>query len=157
MSAYCDQVLELVDAVASGDEALTPQLAAHIEGCGGCARALERARRIERLLQARPVVPPPAQFTQRTVARVRRDRWQREQLFDRVFNAMLGVAVLAIAGVVLLLVSNTGVSDVAGDIIDTVGSQSVAFARAAAPSLPMYAAAAALIATALGLWWWAEN
>ena len=33
----------------------------------------------------------------------------------------------------------------------------VALVRRAAPSLPLYAGAAALLASALGLWWWAER
>jgi hypothetical protein len=33
----------------------------------------------------------------------------------------------------------------------------VAFVRRVAPSLPLYAGAAALLVSALGLWWWAER
>ena len=33
----------------------------------------------------------------------------------------------------------------------------VSLARRVAPSLPLYAGALALLASALGIWWWAER
>ena len=37
------------------------------------------------------------------------------------------------------------------------GSGFVALARRVAPALPLYAGAAALLVSALGIWWWAER
>lgn len=41
----------------------------------------------------------PAQFAVRTVARIRRDRWRREQLLDLAFNAAVVLVVIATGGV----------------------------------------------------------
>ena len=84
---FCDEALDAVEAIAAGD--LTPdgRVAAHLATCPNCALALVSARALERMLRVRGRCPkPPAQFTTRTLARVRRARWRREQFLDLGFN-----------------------------------------------------------------------
>ena len=56
-----------------------------------------------------------------------------------------------------MLAEPAGLAAVSGDALDLFGQQSGRFARRVGPSLPLYAAAAALLASALGIWWWAER
>ena len=46
---------------------------------------------------------------------------------------------------------------VSNDAVGLFGSGLSTFASRVAPSLPLYGAAAAILATALGIWWWAER
>ena len=154
---FCDEALETVEAVAAGDMTPEGRIATHLATCPDCAAALERARKLERLLHARPVPQPPAHFTARTLTRVRRARWRSEQLLDVGFNVAIAAVVLAVAGGIWMLLNRSGLNAVSGDVVDLFGSGFVAFVRRVAPSLPLYAAAAALLASALGLWWWAER
>ena len=156
----CSDVLDLVDAIAAGD--LTPDAAsaAHLASCPSCARALADAREIERLLQARPTPQPPAQFTARTLAGVRRARWQSEQFLDAWFNAALIVFVVSVVGGVWLLLDRSGLvamDTVSRDAVDLVQTFFLATARRVVAELPLYAAATALVAGAVGIWWWAER
>jgi collagenase-like PrtC family protease len=46
---------------------------------------------------------------------------------------------------------------VGSDAVDLFGTGLVTFAHRVAPALPLYGAAAALLVTTLGIWWWAER
>jgi predicted anti-sigma-YlaC factor YlaD len=157
MATFCDQVVELVEPIAAGD--LTPDegVVAHLASCPHCAAALEQARRVERLLQDRPTPAPPPQFSTRTLARIRRDRWRREQFLDAGFNLAVGIVVIGVVATVWMIVDRSGLSAVSRDIVDLFGAEVMTVARQMAPALPLYAGAFALIATALALWWWAER
>ena len=101
---FCDEALDAVEAIAAGD--LTPdgRVAAHLATCPNCAAALVSARALERMLRVRAVPAPPAQFTTRTLARVRRARWRSDQFLDVGFNVAIAAVVLTvIAGVWMLL------------------------------------------------------
>ena len=100
----CRHVLELVEALASGDEPVTDAVRAHLESCPSCAAALASASRIEALLSAREAPPPPARFTASVLQRLRRERWTAEQRVDRLFNAAIvfGFAVI-VAGIGALM------------------------------------------------------
>ena len=66
----------------------------------------------------------PAQFTARTLARIRRDRWRREQFFDAGFNV---ATVTVIGGVVLavwMIIDRSGLSAISRDIVDLFGTES---------------------------------
>lgn len=154
---FCDEVLERVDAIASGEDPADPRLSSHVAACPGCATALEDARRLERLLAARPVPQPPAQFTSRLLARIRRERWRREQFFDTAFNVSIGLVVLFLVGAIWTVLDRSGFSHLTRSSVAVLRQQFVGVAQRAAPSLGLYAAAAALIGAALGLWWWAER
>ncbi len=154
---FCDEALDAVEAIAAGD--LTPdgRIAEHLASCPNCTSALEGARQLERTLRARTAPAAPPEFTSRTLARVRRARWRSDQFLDVGFNvAIIAVVVALVAGVWMLL-HRSGLDAVSSDAVDLFGSGLVAFVRSIAPSLPLYAGAAALLVSALGLWWWAER
>jgi anti-sigma factor RsiW len=154
---FCDEALDAIEAIAADD--LTPdgRVAAHLSSCPNCAAALVSARTLEQMLQRRAVPPTPSQFTSRTMAKVRRARWRSDQFLDLGFNVAIGLVVLAVVAGVWLLLNRTGLAAVSTDAVDLFGSGLVTFARRVAPSLPLYAGAAAVLATALGIWWWAER
>jgi anti-sigma factor RsiW len=154
---FCDEVLEVVEAIAAGDLTPDARLRAHLETCANCAAALDSARRIERLLQVRQVAPAPAQFSARLLARVRRERWRREQWLDAGFNIAVAAALVLVVGAVWFGMQATGLSSVGGDTLAIAGEQIAGFSGRVASSLPTYGGAAGVVAGALGLWWWAER
>ena len=149
---FCDEALDLVESIADGD--LTPEgrVAAHLATCPNCAAALASARRLEQALRARPVPRAPARFTARTMTILRRRRWRSEQFLDVGFN----VALVVVVGVVVLL-NRAGVTSIGTGAMDFMSDGVMRLARRAAPAVPVYAGATALLATALGIWWWAEK
>ncbi len=154
---FCDEALEAIEPIAAGD--LTPdwRIAAHLATCANCARALEDARCVERMLSARQVPSPPAQFTTRTLARLRRDRWRAEQFVDAGFNLVLLVVAFAVLTAVWLVARRSGLNVVGRDAVSLLSTGLVALSRRVAPAVPLYAGATALVAVALGIWWWAER
>jgi anti-sigma factor RsiW len=154
---FCDEALDAVEPIAAGE--LTPdgRIADHLATCPNCAAALDSARRLERMLQARPAPRPPSQFTSRTLARVRRARWRNEQFLDVGFNVAIGAIVLAVVGSIWMLLNRSGLAAVGGDTVNLFGTGMMTMVRRVAPSLPLYGAASAVLATALVLWWWAER
>ena len=154
---FCDEALDAIEAIASDE--LTPdgRVAAHLASCPNCAAALVSARSLEQLLQRRVAPAAPSQFTSRTMARVRRARWRNDQFLDVGFNVAIGLVVLVVLGGIWMLLNRTGLAAVSNDAVDLMGTGLVTFARRVAPSLPLYAGAAAVLATALGIWWWAER
>src|ERR1043165_8164626 len=153
----CDAVLNTIELIAAGDLPLDAATTAHLAGCPSCPAALAAARRLEALLRERPVVAPPAQFTERTMARIRRARWRNEQMIDWGFNAVMGAVALALAAAVWIVASRSGLSFVPSDTSELLASNMRSLVERVTPSLPLYALAAALVATALGVWWWAER
>jgi hypothetical protein len=99
----------------------------------------------------------PAQFTSRTLARIRRARWRSDQFLDLGFNLAIGTLVLALLGGGWMLLHRTGLTTLSGDAVDVFGSGFVSLARRVTPALPLYAGAAAVLISALGIWWWAER
>ena len=154
---FCDEALDTVEAIAAGDVIPDGRVASHLATCPNCALALDRARQLEASLRQREVPAPPAQFTSRTLARVRRARWRSDQFLDVGFNVAIGLIVFAILGGIWMLLHRTGLASVSVDAVDVFGNGFVALARRVAPSLPLYAGAAALLISALGIWWWAER
>jgi predicted anti-sigma-YlaC factor YlaD len=154
---FCDEALDAVEAVASGD--LTPEgrIAQHFASCRQCASALESARRVERMLRARDTPRPPSNFTSRTMIRVRRARWRSDQFLDVGFNLALGLIVVGVLGVAWVLAESIGLTSVSAGAADLFGTGLVTLFRRVAPSLPLYVGATAVMATALGIWWWAER
>lgn len=154
---FCDETLDAVEAIAAGD--LTPdgRVASHLATCPNCALALESARHVEASLRRRDAPAAPAQFTSRTLARIRRARWRSDQFLDAGFNLAVGGVVLSVAAGIWMLLDRTGLAAVTGDAMEIFGSGFVSLARRVAPSLPLYVGAAALLLSALGIWWWAER
>jgi len=154
---FCDEALDAVEAIAAGDLSPAGRIAEHLSSCPNCAAALVKAQQLERVLQRRGVPQPPPQFTARTLTRVRRARWRSDQFLDAGFNVAIVVVVVALLGGVWMLLNRTGLAAVSSDAADLFGSALVLLVRRVAPSLPLYAGAAALLASALGIWWWAER
>src|SRR6185503_17415279 len=154
---FCDETLDAIEAIAAGE--LTPEgrVALHLASCRNCAAALDSARRLDKMLAARPVPKPPQQFTIRTMTRIRRARWRSDQFLDIGFNVAIALVVIGIIGSGWLLLDRSGLTAVSGDLIDIVEGGGMALAQRVAPSLPVYAAAAAIVGAALGVWWWAER
>lgn len=154
---FCDEALDAVEAIAAGELKPEGRIAEHLATCRNCAAALESAQRVDRLLHARPVPRPSAQFTSRTLTRVRRARWRSEQVVDVGFNIAIALIVVAVLGGIWMALNRSGLAAVSADAVDLFDTGVVTLARRVAPSLPLYLGATALLATALGLWWWAER
>jgi anti-sigma factor RsiW len=154
---FCDEALDSVEAIAAGEVMPDGRVASHLATCPNCALALERARQLEASLRRRAVPAPPAQFTSRTLARIRRARWRSDQFLDVGFNVAIGVIVFAVLGAAWMLLHRTGLASVSGEAVNVFGEGFVSLAKRIAPSLPLYAGAAALLVSALALWWWAER
>ncbi len=99
----------------------------------------------------------PAQFTSRTLARIRRARWRTDQFLDVGFNLAIATIVFAVVGGVWMLLHRSGLASVSTDAVNVFGGGFVSLAKRVAPALPLYAGAAALLVSALGIWWWAER
>ena len=91
------------------------------------------------------------------MARVRRARWRSEQFLDLGFNLAVGAVLAAIMVGVWMVLHRTRLAGVSREVVDLFGSGFLGFARRVAPSLPLYAGAALLLVSALGIWWWAER
>ena len=154
---FCDEALDAIEPIAAGELKPDGRIAAHLASCPNCAAALEDARRLERMLRSRPIPRTPPQFTSRTMAIVRRQRWRSEQFLDVGFNVVLIAVALVVVGGVWLFMSQTGLAAVSSDAVDLFGAGFATVARRVAPSVPLYAGATALLAMALGIWWWAER
>ena len=154
---FCDEALDSVEAVAAGELTAEGRLGDHYATCPNCAAALTRARELEQLLRERPLPRPSPQFTMRTMARVRRARWRSDQLLDMGFNVGIAIVVLAMIVGVWMVLDRSGLVAVSNDAVGVFGRGLLTLAQRIAPSLPLYAGATALLATALGIWWWAER
>ena len=89
--------------------------------------------------------------------RIRRARWRSEQTLDLAFNVALAVLALVVIAGSWLLLRHSGLAAVSGDTVKLFIQATVAFGRRIAPSVPLYLEAGALVASALGIWWWAER
>ncbi len=153
----CSEIEPLIEAVAAGDLTPEPAVAAHLETCARCRLAHEHAVGLERLLKGRSAPEAPPQFTSRAMARVRRDRWQREQFLDAGFNVTVALLALATVTGAIVLLYATGLGAIVNAMIELFASSAAELGRRIAPSLLGYGAATALVASALALWWWAER
>jgi anti-sigma factor RsiW len=154
---FCDEALDTVEAVAAGELVPDGRVASHLATCPHCALALDRARQLEASLRHREVPAAPAQFTSRTLAKIRRARWRSDQFLDAGFNVAIGLVAIAVLGGVWMLMHRSGLTAVSSDAINVFGSGFVSLVQRVAPSLPLYAGAAALLVSAIGIWWWAER
>jgi anti-sigma factor RsiW len=145
-----------VEAIAAGDLEVDAALRSHFETCPRCASALASARRIEDGLRSRPASEPPARFTDAVLSRIRNDRWQTEERVDRIFNVAIVVAVLLVVGSLFAMVNVGAVLSAAGSVWGLFASAS-GRAADAGPTFMTYVAAAGLLMSALGMWWWADR
>jgi predicted anti-sigma-YlaC factor YlaD len=154
---FCDEILELIEPIAAGDLSTDERVSVHLASCADCAAALKSARTLERVLRARAAPRPTPQFTARVMGRLRRDRWRREQFLDAGFNLVIGLILFGVLVVAWLLLYRSGLTQAGPQAVNLLNAAVVDAARRVAPSLPLYVGAAALLVTALGVWWWAER
>lgn len=153
----CEDVLDLVEPIASGDVAVDESARRHLETCPACASALAEARRIDGWLRARPVMAAPPRFTTAVMGRIRRDRWKAEQRIDRVFNAaMIAAAVLILAGGAVML-NVRGVLAMAAQASTVMAAAGELALQRAVPEMSTYIAATGLLVSAAVMWWWADT
>jgi hypothetical protein len=112
---------------------------------------------IERWMRERPAPAAPAGFTPAVVARVQQARWQSERYWDLAFNAAVALGLLLIVGGLLGLMYRSGLTVVGRDALLLFATGLATAADQVAPRLPMYLGGFILTASALGIWWWAEN
>lgn len=152
----CEDIDPIVEELADGSLPAGAERDAHIASCARCSARLANARAIHALLVSREVATPPAGFTAAVMARVVRERWQTERAIDLGFN--LAVA----AGVLVLISGGIGLAWSAGFFRFTVDVQPILvalttpMANRVVSQLQTVVMAAAILTTALGLWWWAE-
>lgn len=153
----CKEAADLIEPVAAGDHEPSDEVRAHFETCPSCAGALAMARRLERALAADRPPATPEKFVPAVLQRVRRDRWRMEQNVDRLFNVAIVLAFVIVAVGALALMNLSGVLAAAAGASSTLSELSGQLARQMEPALNTYIAAAGLLLTALGMWWWAER
>jgi anti-sigma factor RsiW len=153
----CKDLTEFIEPIAAGDVEPDAAMRGHLETCPPCAAALASARRLEAALAGPEAPAAPARFTSLVLQRVRRERWRLEQNVDRLFNVAIVAALLIVVGGLLALMNLSGVVAGTSEAWTLLSTASAEVARQAVPSVNTYAAAGGLLATALGMWWWAER
>jgi len=151
----CDEIADAIDLIAAGDLTADAAVSAHLSACGSCARSLDTARHLERLLRARPAPAAPAQFTSRLMRRVRRTSWRREQLVDWVFNGAMALAALLTSAGLWTALRRSGLWALNRDAMAILAAGIAAVEQKVTATLPLYGAATLLLVAALGVWWWA--
>jgi hypothetical protein len=91
------------------------------------------------------------------LGRIRHERWRSEERVDRVFNVAIVVAVLLVLGSVVALTNVGAVLGAARSVWGLLAAVGGLAIEAAAPVLLTYIAAAGLLMSALGMWWWADR
>lgn len=152
--AACADIVERLEAIASGDETISDLVVRHLDGCAACRVTLAAAESIERALRAIPAVEAPAGFPDRVAARLRNERWHAEERFDRVFNLTL-VAALALlaAGTAALL----NLSGLGGLLVDAARLTTGGVTLPAHGSQRLAMTSVLLVLTAVSGWWWATR
>jgi hypothetical protein len=112
---------------------------------------------IDRWMRERPAPEAPAGFTAGVLRQVRQQQWQSERYWDLAFNAAVAVGLILIVAGVLGLVFRSGLAVVGRDAVLLFATGLTTAADQVAPRLPMYVGGFILSASALGIWWWAEN
>ena len=153
----CKDVGDLIEPIAANDLEATADIRAHFESCPTCAAALATARRLEAALATDRPPAVPERFVALVLQRVRRERWHLEQSVDRLFNVAIVVAMLIVAAGALALMNLSGVLAAASGTWTAMSQVSSQLAQQMAPAVDTYIAAAGLLLTVLGMWWWAER
>lgn len=153
----CDEAEVRIEALAAGDEPADAALQAHVASCPRCASRLALARAIDSMLATRETPEPPGHFTASVMARIRRERWRAEQLLDAGFNLAVVFGLLLIAGGVAGLGWMMGLFGVDSAIMSVASASAAQLADRMLPHATTVVAATLMLASALALWWWAEE
>lgn len=153
----CTHARELVEAIAAGDVPLDPESRAHFESCPACAFALASAQKLEAMLAADAAPQAPAAFAAVVTQRIRGERWRSEQHVDRLFNIAIALGILIIVGAVVAMLNVTAVFSLAASAWTLIKDGTGEAMKQAVPTIATYVAAVGLLASALGMWWWAER
>ena len=153
----CRDVLDLIEPIAAGDLRPDADVRAHLETCVACAAALASAQRLESALAAMAFPAAPDAFTSVVLRRIRNDRWQAEQRVDRLFNVAIVAAVLLVVGAIAAMLNVDAMLALSASAWGLLKEGMRSSVRDAAPQVATYVAAAGLLASALGMWWWAER
>jgi anti-sigma factor RsiW len=151
---HLDDEIELI---AAGERQVTPEEQVHLEGCPSCARSLALAIDVHRLLAAEAAPVGPEGFVAATLGRVRRERWRSEQQLDLAFNVVVGLAALTGVALLWIVLTASGVSTVSADLVDVFIMGTNSAIDRMRPALPTYTMATLVLASGLGIWWWAER
>jgi predicted anti-sigma-YlaC factor YlaD len=152
----CDEVDDLIEAVAEGDRP-GAEVDAHLAACPGCANRLASAQALHRTLAARETPAPPPGFSARVMQRVGEEHWRAEQIVDLGFNIAIAAGVaLMVAGAVAMIWS-FGWLTVDRPTIEAVGAVVQPWVARLSDDLRTLGMAALLLTSALALWWWVEG
>ena len=157
MDPRCIELDSAIEPIATGDFQPGPGQLAHLAHCRRCADALALARHVHRLLATMPLPAAPPSFGAMVDRRLRSEWWKTERHLDRWFNATVAAALVLVAAGILLLLNLSGLSAVLADASRLMVSGGHALATRVVEQMPVYAGAAALVLSALGIWWWAED
>jgi hypothetical protein len=111
---------------------------------------------LERLLMTREAPVPPANFTVRVMTAVRRDTWQVEQAVDIGFNLAIGAGVFLLVGGALSFLWSLGLLGVDFDLNALASAAAQSLSSRVMGQVRTVLVGAALLTTALAIWWWAE-
>jgi anti-sigma factor RsiW len=152
----CDDLENLIEAIADDSLPLPAEDAAHVASCALCTARIERARSIESLLSVREVAPLPAAFTQAVMARVIQERWKAERAIDLGFNLAIAAGILVIVTAGAGLAWSLGMLSVTIDLDAIVRALDAGATGRLLSQVQTVAMSAVLLTMALFLWWWAE-
>jgi len=152
----CDDLENLIEAIADDSLPLPAEDAAHVASCALCTARIERARSIESLLSVREVAPLPAAFTQAVMARVIQERWKAERAVDLGFNLAIAAGILVIVTAGAGLAWSLGMLSVTIDLDAIVRALDAGATGRLLSQVQTVAMSAVLLTMALFLWWWAE-
>jgi hypothetical protein len=153
----CRDVLDLIEPIAAGDLRPDAEVRAHLETCVVCASALASAQRLESALKAMAFPAAPETFASVVLRRIRSDRWEAEQRVDRLFNVAIVAAVLLVVAAVAAMFNVEAMLALSASAWSLLKEGMRSNVREAVPQVATYVAAAGLLASALGMWWWAER
>ena len=111
---------------------------------------------LERLLSSRALALPPANFTARVMAAVGRETWRVEQAVDISFNLAIGIGAFLIVGGALALLWSLGLLGLEFNLTALTTAAAAAMTTEFVAQLRTVLIGAALLTTALAIWWWAE-
>ena len=153
----CEHLEPLLEAIADGTLEPGAEDRDHLGTCAVCAARLERARVIHEWLSLREVPAPPATFTAGVMARVGRERWRTERVFDLGFNVAVAAGILLIVGSGAGLAWSLGFLTVSVDWAMLAQVAGSSLEERVVPQMQTIGMAAMLLAMTLALWWWAET